>query len=51
MRYYYAQIDMSGKCVGVIDTHAEIVAIHMIAIASCDPSYIGRVYSGGVWLD
>lgn len=50
MRYYYAQIDGSGVCTGVIDTHAQIIADHMIPIPSCDSSYIGRTYSGGAWL-
>ncbi len=50
MRYYYAQINESGVCTGVLDTHAEIVSDLMIPIASCDASYIGRIYSGGAWV-
>lgn len=49
MRYYYAQIDNGGVCTGVIDTHAEIVAPHMIPIPSADPAYIGQTWTGEEW--
>lgn len=51
MRYYYAQIDGSGICTGVIDTHAEILSPNMISIPSPDASYIGRTYADGEWTD
>lgn len=49
MRYFYAQLDASGVCTGVIDTHAEMDLPHMVAIESADASYIGKTYANGQW--
>lgn len=51
MRYFYAQIDGTGRCVGVIDTHQPIDAAHMVAVASMDITLLGRYWNGSAWQD
>jgi hypothetical protein len=46
MVYYYAQI-LDGRVMGVLQTHAEIIADHMIRIDSFDTSKVGWMYSNG----
>ena len=48
-RYYYAQINDSGICTGVVDTDREIPQPYMIPIESADKSYMGRTYADGEW--
>lgn len=46
MRYYYAEIDSSGSCTGVLDTHEAIVSTTMIQLASFDASMVGQYWNG-----
>lgn len=48
--HHYAQIDGAGKCYAVTQTAGPVTAADMVPINSFDLSYIGRTYSGGVWL-
>lgn len=49
MRYYYAQLDMAGICVGVLETHRPIANPSMVAIATYDPTRIGLHWDGVQW--
>lgn len=51
MRYFYAQIAVDGRCVGVIDTHQPIDAPHMVPVASVDITLLGRYWTGSAWQD
>lgn len=49
MRYYYAELNESGVCVAVVDTHEPIDSPQMVAIESPDESYLFRTYADGAF--
>lgn len=46
MRYFYAELDGSNTCKGVLDTHEQITAANMIPLASFDASKVGQHWNG-----
>lgn len=50
-RYYYAQLDETGICVGLSDLSGEVTADNMILLGSYDTSVLGKKYENGVWVE
>lgn len=47
---YFAQLDAFGVCFAVTQPTRPLVGVGFVQIPAFDSSYLGRTYSGGVWL-
>lgn len=51
MRYYYAQINSEGICIGIADLSGECTDSNVIQIEFFNVDILGKKYNNGVWED
>ena len=47
--FHYAQINADGRCFASLSTHTPVDNPSCIEVPADPDSYVGRVYSDGVW--
>lgn len=50
-RYFYAILDDTSICIGLIDTPSEIDLGNYIPLGSYDESVVGKMWTGEGWIE